>query len=1085
MSQNVIQLDEIKTDTLVSSKSLLPTPCVSTDSHHDNTSSKINSAHGKITSKLSTSYNNIAPEAVITPSTPKKHKIIHPAIQTTSFYNQNISSTAAKTLISSSTPSSTSASSSGFSTKSAMDHIRRWISGFSSSKKQQQECPSNPKPNSKVSAKGRTIGPISAPQPLTTPAPYACTPLPYFDSLSSPASFKDPFPMEASVPRSLAKPTTSCPDLPIGKSFDFSAHTTHSTLRKKCRTSWKGRLFSLRGKRQERRVSTNSNENDDYDWSGQENEHHTGDSYKNTTIESRTTSKPNFRISAPLVPPILATNQKTVSIIPSGLMSPTDNLFGSDAFDPFKIASNNRCDEREILSDVSRSTLEKIPVARDTPESVETLEKLDQEEPGSQYSLNLMSLEKVDEDSDLTKLQGVSEINEDNFSENKDEVVMNFATSVCERLGSDFVVSPSYFNQNKLEFDPDLPFSRSEEEDRLRPRPNMRSGLNTQRRALDASSSYSTSSELSVESNSSDSSDSSGSSPSSPTGGLFFFSTQFNATSDPSKASTLIKPPSEVDNPLKELKLPKVSTYSTNPKAFALKRLAYIHTLKKLRERERRPFRHAVLLHLTLLQLRQGITEKQCDEISDFYTSMWSAQFPVRWNMTKPILLTQRQQSLQNLDQPTQLRSQQNQFQESLKSVAIESAKELKPRRSFAASIQSCIRSTKALSGSNETNNAANQPILDESILNSPQSTENSLHQSAIGAAQTQNSAVKVRAPLLRMPPYPLISQEKKATTIYTNIPAPAPLRRTPGMSFTSIGINSPNSSDSSDSEDGDSEDEDINIDENMKDLSYFQQYEVVQPLTPSVDTPKRTTGQKAQPSIISLLSSPPSSIQFPVPYLLSSPRVSQFHNYLPIDRSRIPVSAPSAMIASSSVLTTTLPCTPPYSQHVHQALGHVENYGKHAHKTRGGLQPILESPPKHLLQLAGNAEKHSRVKVQPSLPSPPPPPTVDSQTVVATSYATYLAKLTTIRANSSPLSRDCQVNSGPTRSCPSGNQVWATRLSQEIKPQQSLDDALSTSREQNKQNKNKDGVVEEEEEDVPLALIQKRLSTDMLRLAA
>ncbi|KAF9205534.1 hypothetical protein BGZ49_003898 [Haplosporangium sp. Z 27] len=883
--------------------------------------------------------------------------------------------------------------------------------------------------------------------------------------------------MEASFPRSPAKPTTSCPDLPIGKPFDFSvdimAHTTHSTLRKKCRTSWKDRLFSLRGRRQERRVSTNSNENDDYDWSGQENEYHTGDSCKNTTIESRTTSKPNFRISAPLVPPILPTNQKTVSIIPSGLMSPTDNLFGSDAFDPFKIASNNRCDEREILSDASRSTLEKTLVARDTPESAETLEKLDQEEPGSQYSLNLMSLEKADEDSDLTKLQGVSEINEDNFSKNKDEVVMNFATSVCERLGSDFVVSPSYFNQNKLEFDLDLPFSGSEEEDRLRP--NMRSGLNTQRRALDASSSYSTSSELSVESNDSDSSDSSGSSPSSPTDGLFFFSTQFNATSDPSKASTLIKPPSKVNNPLKELKLPKVATSSTNPKALALKRLAYIHTLEKLRERERRPFRHAVLLHLTLLQLRQGITEKQCDEISDFYTSMWSAQFPVRWNMTKPILLTQRQQSLQNQDQPTQLRSQQNQVQESLKSVAIKSAKELKPKRSFAASIQSCIRSTKALSGSNETINAANQPILDEPILNSPRSTENSLHQSAIGVAQTQNSAVKARAPLLRMPPYPLISQEKKATTIYTNIPAPAPLRRAPGMSFTSIGINSSNSSDSSDSEDGDSEDEDINIDENMKDLSYFQQYEVVQPLTPSVDAPKRTTGQKAQPSIISLPSSPPSSIQFPVPYLPSSLRVSQFHNYLPIDRS-IPTSAPSAMISSSSVLTTTLPCTPPYSQHVHQALGHVENYGKHAHKTRGGLQPFLESPPKHLLRLAGNAEKHSRVKTQPSLPSPPPSPTVDSRTVVATSYATYLA---------SPLSRDRQVSSRSTRSCPSENQVWATRLSQEIKPQQSLDDALSTSREQNKQNKNKDGVVEEEEEDVPLALIQKRLSTDMLRLTA
>ncbi|KAG0329274.1 hypothetical protein BGZ99_002823 [Dissophora globulifera] len=66
-----------------------------------------------------------------------------------------------------------------------------------------------------------------------------------------------------------------------------------------------------------------------------------------------------------------------------------------------------------------------------------------------------------------------------------------------------------------------------------------------------------------------------------------------------------------------------------DPRALILKRIAYIHTIKKLRERERRPFRHAVLLHLILVQLRRfGVANHQCEEIAEFYTAMWAVQFP-------------------------------------------------------------------------------------------------------------------------------------------------------------------------------------------------------------------------------------------------------------------------------------------------------------------------------------------------------------------------------------------------------------------------------------------------------------------------
>ncbi|KAF9358010.1 hypothetical protein BGX26_002650 [Mortierella sp. AD094] len=884
MSQNVIRPDEIKYDTLVSSESLLPTPRASIDSHRHNTGSKTVCTHSKMTNKsLATDpiHTITISTTVMTPPTPKYHKAIPPAIQTTSLHSQNnSSSTVSKSSTSSSTPLSTSTSSGGSSTNSPMSHIRRWTSNLSSSsKKHQQESPSSSRPNSKGSAKGRTIGPISAPQPLTTPAPYACTPLPYFDSPTSPVSAMSPLNMEASAPRSPAKPATSCPDLPTGaQSSEFSvvktSATTYSTLGKNHRTSWKDRLLYPTWKKQDMRVSTSSNEDDDYDWSSQECDINSN-SNPNATIASRSTNRPKIRISAPLTQPILPANQKTVPIIPAPLMSPTDKLFGSDVFDPFKIAPKKKYDEsreRQLTSDAARSILDTL-ITRDAPDSEEAMGVLSQEEPGSQYILPSKPLERVNEDSDSTKPQGLTKIDQCSSSENKEGAVTDFAASICKGPGSNFVMPPSYFGQHKLGCDADEPYPRSVEEDTPKLRSSLRGGFNHQRYASDASSTYSTSSESSTEStdsDSSDSSESSDSSQSSPISGASFFSSRPNCASGPPKAPTLIKPcairipaslmtllptgvgkgrssppntppatpPLEIDESSKELKshpAPAAASAPIDPRALMLKRLAYIHTLKKLRERERRPFRHAVLLHLILLQLRRGIAGKQCDEIGDFYTTMWTAQFPVKWDVTNPMSLTQRQQSLQKQDQS----------QESLKPVGTPGVKELKPKRSLVLSFQNRIQSSKVQSGGNEANNGGSSPVLEDSNAASARPTFCPSPQPApIGAAQTQASSIKARLPILRMPSYPLINLEKKNTTTATNIPVPAPLRRTPGMSFTPI---RPNGSNSSDSEDDESEDEDSDNDKNVVDLASgtsTKQYEPIKP-APTIIIPKRTTGRK------------------------------------------------------------------------------------------------------------------------------------------------------------------------------------------------------------------------------------------------
>ncbi|KAF9997734.1 hypothetical protein BGZ79_008561 [Entomortierella chlamydospora] len=1110
MSQDVIRPDEIKTDILVSSESLIPTPCVSIDSHHYNTTA-------------------------ITPSTPKYHKATPPAIQTIS-----------------PTQFSTSASSNGSSSNSAMSHIRRWTSSLSSSKKYEQESPSSTRPNTKGSAKRRTIGPISAPQPLTTPAPYACTPLPYFDSPASSVSVTSPLNMEAS-PRSPTKPATSCPELPTGaRSSEFSvANTntiTYSTLGKNYRTSWKDRLFHPTGKKQDRCVSTSSNEDDDYDWSSQDCDVNSSNNL-NATAASQTANRPKIRISAPLTQPILPDNQKTIPIISAPLMSPTDKLNGSDVFDPFKIVPKKKSDESR-----ERSILDTL-ITRDAPDSEETMCVLSQDEPGSQSVLISNPSEKVNEDSESIKPQSLTKVDQCSPSDNKDEALMDFASS--KELGSNSTMPPPHSDRHKLGCDADEPYPLSAGEDTPKLRSSLRGGFNHQRRASDASSTCSTSSESSTESADSDSSESSESSQLSPISGASFFSSQPNIVSDPPKEPMLIKPiaikipaslmtllptsirkyrssppitppatpPLDIDESPKEPATnpaPAVASTPIDPRAMTLKRLAHTHTLKKLRER--RPFSHSVLLHLILLQLRKDIPGRHCDEINDFYIAMWTAQFPVRWDIMNPMLLTQRQQSLQNQDQG----------QEPSKSSGASNAKELKPKRSFVSSLQSRIQSNKAQGGSNEINNGGGSPILEDSAAASarstfcsPQATSTSskqfepikpaptviipkrttgrkglLHQqqqqlqaqlrqrpasqsellvspfssNPMGQFEDQ-SLLNTEQGQILMHAQLLGARPRFATSTYTTVlndqselitkPLVAPSiteAKPPSNGPWPHTTMSPASAQS--------------YGANSMQMSHYEQSSAMTLSEKSVGVNSAPAGLLTPPqsplfrpsfavpnSTGSLPSPPLGSIQIPVPYLFTSSPAPQMISYLPANTARVPSPSFSTSITSPSV----------HVQHPHHTFGYVGNHGQHNYRTNSGSRPSFNSSRQHPLQLK-NSVKNTKAAAQYGLPSPPLSPTMDSQTSAGASGMADSVKAASVRASSVPSPRGPQASGGSI-----GGHTWVTRSVNEIRIRQSLDGTRNPSQKQQNQVKKKNGVTMEEE-DVPLALVQRRISSEMLR---
>ncbi|KAF9539568.1 hypothetical protein EC957_005226 [Mortierella hygrophila] len=787
-----------------------------------------------------------------------------------------------------------------------MSQIRRWTSNLSSSSKS----------NSKSTAKVRTIGPISAPQPLTTPVPYACTPLPYSD-LPTPDHFfvsasagqqyspRSSLHSDSTVPRSPAKPATSCPDLPVGsQASEYYSNVlapigTYSSLNKNQRTSWKDRLFTSNPKKQDRRASTNSNVDDDYEWSSnQEADASSNSATTSTTAPSSSTlaaiatpsterqaTRPRMRISPPLTQPVLPANQKTVPIMQNPLMSPTDDLFGPDTFDPFKIAPKSKAAASSPVSMMMMMTAPADEVvlpsacpsfAPSTPSpplsvrsgrpTVDTQIKAPVAPahqlltpPSSHASddsfpfASPTSSSTDDEDNDEATV-APSEMNGGKPLGKPETAVLNFAASLCEGLVSDFVMPPSYFDQHNLSLafedaypraDPDImpkvvtassspsspPSPRSPVSSR-----SSRSNFSRKDRSLKSTSTYSTDSDSSTSSIESEEESSDDDSSLSPVSGASFFSTMppttgpgfkpyrspalmksggikipsslmtLLPTGSSSKSKTTAVSPSTtppVSPPLAYAEVvssqmanlppsavgqapPGMIMALADPRAMMLKRLAYIHTLRKLRERERRPFRHAVSLHLILLQLRRGITNKHCSEIAEFYVAMSAAQFPPRLDIANTMIMAQQQRSKLQQQQQHLLSQQSSLSQIPVLAFPVESVQEsMIPVRSSSKAASSSTptsgdkesRSKRSLVFSLQGRSQANKNSSSNNGGESGWSFNSATTPAAVTPASTQISVLKERPPLLRIPTYPLINLEKNSNNSNTTL-TPSTARR-------------------------------------------------------------------------------------------------------------------------------------------------------------------------------------------------------------------------------------------------------------------------------------------------------------------
>ncbi|KAG0060504.1 hypothetical protein BGZ90_003997 [Linnemannia elongata] len=991
MSQNVVRPEDYKADTTIVSEATL----TSMDSHHLRDYS---SGNGRIVKDSTIAFDSsqVAAMTAVTPPSKAPHSALslgsrhhtktRPlAIQTTSLHtigkhsdnnNNNInnnnnnnnnsnshpntantesssSSTTAALPSSSTTPPPSTALSTSSTSISPMSHIRRWTSSLSSSKS-----------NSKSTAKVRTIGPISAPQPLTTPVPYACTPLPYFDLPSS-----DHFPVSASsvqqyspgsshfdstIPRSPAKPATSCPDLPVGsQTSEYYSNVlapigTYSSLHRNQRTSWKDRLFNSNPKKQDRRASTNSNVDDDYEWSSNQEADANSNSATMATATSSSSSTtpaavvplstekpptwPRMRISPPLTQPVLPANQKTVPIMQSPRMSPTDDLFGPDTFDPFKIAPKSKAAvsgpvsmmlmmtapaDEVVLPSACTSFAPSIPSSSPSEQSgrptVDTKIKpaaapvhqllTPPSSHGSEDSFPFASptssSSSIDDDDDEITTAAPSKTNGGKTSIKPEAAVLDFAASLCEGLVSDFVMPPSYFDQHNLSLafedaypraDPDMmpkivnassppsspPSPRSPVSSR-----SSRSKFSQKNRSLKSISTYSTDSDSSASSIDSEEESSDDDSSLSPVSGASFFSTMpptpepafksyrspalmksggikipsslmtllptgSSNKSKPTTVSPLTTPP--VSPPLAHAEIalsqlaklapsavghtpPGMIMALADPRAMMLKRLAYIHTLRKLREREKRPFRHAVLLHLILLQLRRGITNKHCSEIAEFYVAMSATQFPPRLDIANTMIMAQQQRS--KLQQQQQLLSQQPSLSHiPVLASPIESVQEsMIPVRSSSKTVSTSTstsgdkepRSKRSLVFSLQSRSQANKSSSNNSGGESGWSFNATTTPAAATPAPSQISVLKERLPLLRIPTYPLINLEKNSNNSTTTLSSSAGRKNLAPAAVDSA------------SEDNQQGIEESNVD--------FQPGSVQQ--APTVILPKRTTGRK------------------------------------------------------------------------------------------------------------------------------------------------------------------------------------------------------------------------------------------------
>ncbi|KAG9069378.1 hypothetical protein KI688_010280 [Linnemannia hyalina] len=952
MSQNAVRPEDYKSDTAAVSD----TPLTSMDSHHLRNHS---SGNGRIfkDSTIASDSSQLATMTAVTPPSKAPHSApslgnSHPNTANT----ESTPSSATATPSSSTTSPSSNTSSTSSTTSSPMSHIRRWTSSLSSSSKS----------NSKSTAKVRTIGPISAPQPLTTPVPYACTPLPYSD-LPTPDHFlvsvsagqqysprSSPH-SDSTVPRSPAKPATSCPDLPVGSQASeyylnvLAPIGTYSSLNKNQRTSWKDRLFTSNPKKQDRRASTNSNVDDDYEWSSNQEADTSSNSATTATTapySSSTTpaavatastekqaTRPRMRISPPLTQPVLPANQKTVPIMKNPLMSPTDDLFGPDTFDPFKIAPKSKAAASSPVSMMMMMTApaDEVVLPSACPSFAPSTPYLSLSErsgrptvdtkikapvapvhqlltpPSSHASEDSFpfasptSSSTEDEDNDEATA-APSETNGGKTSNKPEAAVIDFAASLCEGLVSDFVMPPSYFDQHNLSLafedaypraDPDMmpkvvTASSSPSSPPSPPSPrspvssnSSRSKFSRKDRSLKSTSTYSTDSDSSTSSIESEEESSDEDSSLSPVSGASFFSTMPPTTgpafkpyrspalmksggikipsslmtllptgSSSKSKTTAVSPPTTppVSPPLAYAEIvssqmanlppgavgqaaPGMIMALADPRAMMLKRLAYIHTLRKLRERERRPFRHAVSLHLILLKLRRGITNRHCSEIAEFYVAMSAAQFPSRLDIANTMIMTQQQRS--KLQQQQQLLSQQSSLSQiPVLASPIESVQEsMIPVRSSSKAASSSTstsgdkesRSKRSLVFSLQSRSQANKNSSNNNGGESGWSFNSATTPAAATPASSQISVLKERLPLLRIPTYPLINLEKNSNNSNTTL-TPSTARK----NLAAAAIDSA-------SEDDQQRSEESNID--------FQHGLVQQ--VPTVILPKRTTGRK------------------------------------------------------------------------------------------------------------------------------------------------------------------------------------------------------------------------------------------------
>ncbi|KAF9576449.1 hypothetical protein EC968_008744 [Mortierella alpina] len=784
-------------------------------------------------------------------ATPRSYtKIPPPAIQTTllNIKSNSDSNTSPGSISPPSTSSATTSSPSSATASSPMNQLRRWTSSLSS--------PGSKTSSPKSTLKVRTIGPISAPQPLTTPVPYACTPLPYSDSPSSPGLIS-PLRTESStftVPRSPARATTLCPDSPAAplsptpSASPATAPTFSSVARTSHRTSWKDRIFSSSNiKKENRRASTNSNVDDDYEWSSP---HQYSDMKAATAAAAAARAaqkaKPRMRISPPLTQPILPANQKTVPIL-SAISSPTDGVYGPDFTEtkPAPLSPPIDIAAQPVLGPVS-------PVKTASPHSEQSVD---------------------------VQVHRLSTSSTGSAPETNGDEGHHF---LADKNSSVRAMAPSYFDSKSSNRERNEALSRCPENENEKPsrtrtplriRPSM-----IKRTSRASSSSYTTSSDSSdssAESESDSDSDSSDSEQTSPISGASFFSTPPNVTSVPSstalsaallksggikipsslitlassskaKATTpsiTITPPttppleSEFEPTAKvDCNAPSAAVSSStscpasnqsDPRASTLKRVVYMHTWRKLREREKRPFRHAVLLQLLLLQLHRGVTSQHCQEIGEFYAALSVAQFSPRMDFANALIMAHHQQGrlLQQQEEKAiaHAKRQEERWNQTSPVIPLRStskgAKVSKAKRSLVSSIQSRIQASRAF---NSSSSASSIP----STIYSP----------------TPLSALKDRLPLLRASPAPVLNSEKKSPIAHASLAAPAHGQVFHAASDEPI---SPPSSDPSDSEeDEEDESDDSDKDEGSNSALDSTVHEITRP-TPTIIVPKRTTGRK------------------------------------------------------------------------------------------------------------------------------------------------------------------------------------------------------------------------------------------------